>query len=203
MGTIILIASIVVWFLGYFPRNAEGSQYYDNKIIKTEETYNEQIAAQIFYVNVISLSAERDELITSYKFEKERKHQEQSYIGRCGKFIEPLIRPLGFNWKIGIALVSGVAAKEIVVSTLSVLYTVDTEDNEKLSARIKADTDLTPLVAISLMVFILLYFPCFATITAISKESGRWKWGIFTICYTIMLAWIVSFIIYQVGLLII
>ncbi|MDR3226265.1 MAG: ferrous iron transport protein B [Prevotellaceae bacterium] len=215
MGTIILIASIVVWFLGYFPHNITYTQNYDELIEQTQTTYSEKLTAQtdsvniVSFLNIISLLAEGDYKITSYELNKKIEHQEQSYIGRCGKFIEPVIRPLGFNWKIGIALVSGVAAKEIVVSTLSVLYTGESEHNhDDLSERIKNDADrngnrvFTPLIALSLMVFILLYFPCIATITAISKESGRWKWGIFTICYTIMLAWIVSFAVYQIGLLI-
>ena len=97
------------------------------------------------------------------------------------------------------------AAKEVVVSTLSVLYTGDEEDSQVLSERIKQDLDkegnpvFTPLIALSLMLFVLIYFPCIATISAIVNESGSWKWGIFVIVYTCVLAWIVSFVVYQTG----
>ena len=209
MGTIILVASIVIWFLGYFPRNVNYSQNYDDLITQTQNTFDAKIIEQQDSAVIAELTTQRDEQISAYILSKRVEHQEQSYIGRCGKFIEPVIRPLGFDWKIGIALVSGVTAKEIVVSTLSILYTGSSEnDRDVLSERIKMDTDkngnavFSPLIAISLMIFILLYFPCIATIIAIKNESGRWKWGIFTICYTIALAWIVSFAVYQIGLLI-
>ena len=168
MGTVILLASIVIWFLGYFPQN---------------ETYN---------------------LTHSEKSHIEQ--QEHSYIGHIGKFVEPVIKPIGFDWKIGVSLVSGIAAKEVVVSTLGVLYVGD-DDQAALSSRLKSDTysDGSPVfngaVALSLMVFVLLYFPCIATVTAIKNESGSWKWGAFTIFYTLALAWVVSFAVYRIALL--
>jgi len=168
MGTVILLASIVIWFLGYFPQN---------------ETYN---------------------LTHSEKSHIEQ--QEHSYIGHIGKFVEPVIKPIGFDWKIGVSLVSGIAAKEVVVSTLGVLYVGD-DDQAALSSRLKSDTysDGSPVfngaVALSLMVFVLLYFPCIATVTAIKNESGSWKWGAFTILYTLALAWVVSFAVYRIALL--
>ena len=106
---------------------------------------------------------------------------------------------------MSVSLLTGMAAKEVVVSTLSVLYTGDEEDSQVLSERIKQDLDeegnpvFTPLIALSLMLFVLIYFPCIATISAIVNESGSWKWGIFVIVYTCVLAWIVSFIVYQTG----
>jgi len=122
-----------------------------------------------------------------------------------GQAIQPVVQPLGFNWKISVSLLSGMAAKEVVVSTLSVLYTGDDNNSEALSNRLSEEKntsgnpDITPLIALSLMMFVLIYFPCVATITAIIRESGSWKWGVFVIAYTCILAWIVSFVVYQVG----
>ncbi|NDV45981.1 ferrous iron transport protein B [Paludibacter sp. 221] len=167
MGTVILFASIIIWFLGYYPR-PEGNP--------EELTYAEQM-----------------------------QQQENSYIGKIGHFIEPAMRPLGFDWKISVALLSGVAAKEIVVSTLGVLYTGNPEEDfSSLSERLKTDTNsdgslvFTPVVAICLMLFVLIYFPCIATITAIKHETGSWKWALFAAAYTLILAWLVAFAVYQI-----
>ena len=152
MGGIILVASIVIWFLGYYPRN---------------EAY--------------ATPAEQ---------------QENSYIGKIGKAIEPAIRPLGFDWQLGVGLLSGAGAKELVVSSLSVLYNNEAEvDGEGWTSRL----DITPLVGFCYMLFVLLYFPCVATIAAIREESGRWRWALFTVVYATLLAWIVTFVVYQVG----
>lgn len=156
MGGIIMIASIIIWFLGYYPQH---------------DAY-ESVAEQ----------------------------QENSYIGQIGKAIEPVIKPLGFDWKLGIGLISGVGAKELVVSTLGVLYTNEGDvENVNLSNRIP----ITPLVALAYMLFVLIYFPCIATFAAIKQESGSWKWAIFTAGYTTGLAWLVAFTVFQIGSLII
>ena len=118
------------------------------------------------------------------------------------------MEPLGFNWKIDIALLSGVAAKEIVVSTIGVLYAGEadmSEEDATLRARLTAPNpetgapDFTPLVAISFMAFVLLYFPCLASVAAIVKETGSWKWGAFSIVYNTLFAWVVSFLIFNGG----
>jgi ferrous iron transport protein B len=168
MGTVILLASVVIWLLGYFPRNAA---YESNP---TPENH--------------------------------RLQQEQSFIGHLGRVVEPVIKPLGFDWKIGVSLLSGVAAKEIVVSTLSVLYTAE-GDETALPERLKADTYadgravFNPAVALALMVFVLLYFPCIATITAIKHETGTWRWSLFEVVYTVAVAWVMAFLTYRVALL--
>ncbi len=131
---------------------------------------------------------------------------EQSYIGRIGKFIEPVIEPLGFDWKMGVSIVTGLAAKEIVVSSMGILYHVpDAEENTQTLAENlrkqennKGEKVFTPLVAYAFMLFILIYFPCMAVIAAIRKEAGG-KWAWFSIIYTTTLAWIVSFCVYQIG----
>ena len=156
MGGIIMIASIIIWFLGYYPRHDA----------------HESVAEQ----------------------------QENSYIGQIGKAIEPVIKPLGFDWKLGIGLISGVGAKELVVSTLGVLYTNEGDvENVNLSDRIP----ITPLVALAYMLFVLIYFPCIATFAAIKQESGSWKWAIFTAGYTTGLAWLIAFTVFQIGSLIV
>lgn len=165
MGGIILVASIIVWALGYFPHNEE----LDNQA-----------------------------------------QQEQSYIGRIGKTIEPIFRPQGFDWKLDVSLIAGVGAKEIVASTMGVLYADDesvaddtTADISKYhTLRMKMEADgITPLIAFSYLLFVLIYFPCIATIAAIKGETGSWKWAIFTAVYTTLLAWIVSACCYQIGCL--
>ncbi len=192
MGGVILVASIIIWFLGYFPRDKERELKYDSMITNIEQqdgVGDEEKSAQIEEI----------------EGERNTDHQEESYIGRVGKAIEPVMRPLGFDWKISVSLLSGMAAKEVVVSTLGVLYTGSSEDQESLEVRLLADkkadgsATFTPLVVVSLLLFVLIYFPCVATIAAIKEESGSWKWGVFSIVYTTLLAWLISFVVYQIG----
>ena len=191
MGGVILVASIIIWFLGYFPRHSEMGDTFDKQIAEVE--------------NAELDSKEKTETIAELERLKNMEHQKNSYIGTIGQTIQPVLHPLGFDWKMSVSLLTGMAAKEVVVSTLSVLYTGDEEDSQVLSERIKQDLDeegnpvFTPLIALSLMLFVLIYFPCISTISAIVNESGSWKWGIFVIVYTCVLAWIVSFVVYQTG----
>ena len=139
----------------------------------------------------------------------QQQQQEQSYIGRIGKAIEPAFRAQGFDWKLDVGLVAGVGAKEIVASTMGVLYSGDesvaddtADDNTPKYANLydKMTADgITPLIAFAYLTFVLLYFPCLATIAAVKSESGSWKWAAFTAVYTTALAWIVSALIYQIG----
>lgn len=187
MGGIILVASIIIWFLNYFPRDISYSQDYQSMIEYAESTDNSEMASELSAL-------------------QEMERQEKSYIGRIGKAIEPAIKPLGFDWKIGVSLFTGMAAKEVVVSTMGVLYSGDEEaEAEKLSNKLLAQTDkegnpvYTPLIVISLLLFVLIYFPCIAVVAAIRGESGSWKWALFTILYTTSLAWIISFLVFQLG----
>ncbi len=192
MGGVILVASIIIWFLGYFPRQTANSEQFNQQRASVEQT--------------VSDPAKTIEVLDEINRLEAIDHQRHSYIGRLGETIQPILDPLGFDWKISVSLLSGMAAKEVVVSTLSVLYTGHEEDSQTLSERLKQDKDadgqpvFTPLVALSLMLFVLIYFPCIATVTAISKESGSWKWGLFVIIYTCVLAWLVAFVVYQVGM---
>ena len=145
MGGIILVASIIVWALGYFPRPSTDDANFSTNM-------------------------------------------EQSYIGQIGKLIEPIFEVQGFDWKLDVAIISGVGAKEIVASTMGVLY-----NGSNLSESMDA------LTAYSFLLFVLLYFPCIATIAAIKGETGSWRWALFAACYTTLLAWIVSALFYQIG----
>ena len=195
MGGIILVASIIIWFLGYFPRETARTAAFKQQIASIENT---QISPE-----------EKAKQLQEIEHQMAMDHQENSYIGRIGQIISPVTEPLGFNWKISVSLLSGMAAKEIVVSTLSVLYTGSDDSEQALTERLLQEknpdgTDVfTPLVGLSLMLFVLLYFPCIATVTAIVNESHSWKWGAFVILYTCCLAWVVSFLVYQIGNIII
>ena len=194
MGGIILVASIIIWFLGYFPRETSRTADFKQQIASIENTQ--------------ASPEEKAEQLQEIEHQMAMDHQENSYIGRIGQIISPVMEPLGFNWKISVSLLSGMAAKEIVVSTLSVLYTGSDDSEQALTERLLQEknpdgTDVfTPLVGLSLMLFVLLYFPCIATVTAIVNESHSWKWGAFVIVYTCCLAWVVSFLVYQIGNLI-
>lgn len=196
MGTVILLASIVIWFLGYFPRSDERMDNLEKQIARTEADASLE-------------QTQKEQIIDSLSLVEHMIHQENSYIGRLGKMVEPVMQPLGFDWKMSVSLVSGLAAKEVVVSTLGVIYTGNADDNEKataqLSERLKSDVKIdgtpsfSPLVAYSFMVFVLIYFPCIATVVAIGRESGSWKWSLFSILYSCTLAWMVSCLIFQLG----
>lgn len=180
MGGIILVASLLIWALSYFPRPTEAQ-------IEQART---ELAGTV-------VSAEQAENFAQ---------SENSYLGRIGKAVSPVFEPLGFSWKMTISLISGTVAKETVVSTLGVLYSGDAaSSNEDLGKRLQAPNpktgvpDFTSAVALAFMAFVLLYVPCIATITAIVKESGSWKYGAFTFVYNTAVAWIIAFIVYQIG----
>lgn len=167
MGTTILMASIVIWALSYFPHHD-------------------------------GLTREQQ--------------MEQSYIGTVGKVIEPVIKPCGFKWKEGVSIITGIGAKEIVASSMAVLYSSDTEvhsvsdegatEQVRLSRALE-NSGMTAVTAFSFLVFVLLYMPCLPTCIAIKHESGRWRWALFTAAYTTLLAWICSVLVFQIGNLIV
>ena len=129
------------------------------------------------------------------------EQQEHSFIGYIGKTIEPVLEPLGFDWKMGVGIISGVGAKELVVSTLGVMYTDSATEDSAGSTRLQQALlkSVTPAGALAYMVFILLYFPCIATFIAIKNEGGGWKWAIITAVYTLVLAWVAAFITFQIA----
>lgn len=198
MGGPILLASIVIWFLGYFPRNMQREAAFDLQIETVKRSFTQ---------NRIDEQA-KNTMIADIEHIRMTQHQENSLIGQIGKFIEPVMRPLGFDWKISVSLLSGMAAKEIVVSTLGVLYAGNDDNQTSLQERLKAETYpdgspvFTPLVVIGFLLFVLIYFPCIATIAAIKEESGSWKWAAFSIFYSTGLAWMVALLVHQIGLLV-
>ncbi|MBQ2018797.1 MAG: ferrous iron transporter B, partial [Alistipes sp.] len=128
---------------------------------------------------------------------------ENSYLGRIGKLCEPVMEPLGLDWKASVALLSGAAAKEIVVSTLGVLYSVEDaeEHSATLSEHLIESGNYTPASALAMMIFVMLYFPCVATIAAIAQEAGGWKWALFSVVYNTLVAWLAAWGVYQLTLL--
>ncbi|MCH5220749.1 MAG: ferrous iron transport protein B [Muribaculaceae bacterium] len=174
MGGIILFASVLVWALNYFPLNRQP---------RTIEGVDVQ------YVDDSMINASTD-----------------SYLEMMGKFINPVMKPLGFEWRASVAAIAGVPAKEIIVSTLGVLYTNDeTATDARLGERLKTPNptsgkpDFTPVSALAFLVFVLLYCPCFATVTAIARETGSWRYSAFSVVYNTAVAWLFAFVVYQIA----
>jgi ferrous iron transport protein B len=154
---IVLIASIIVWSLGYFPHHNNVSP---------------------------------------------REQLEQSYLGKIGKTIEPVIKPIGFDWRMGVAALAGISAKELIVSTMSILYfgeESNIENEQAFKERFINDEHLKPLNALAFLIFVLLYFPCIAVFITIKNQSGKWKYSVFMALYTTTLAWVLAFAVYQIG----
>ena len=198
MGTVILLASILIWAMGYYPRNVQYSKDYKAMLTQTEADLSLTKDQKAAKVEQIQLS-------------QEEERQEKSYIGMTGHFIEPAIRPLGFDWKIGMSIITGMAAKEIVVSSMGVLYHASlnaTEKSQSLKDKLQEQSFsmgpkvgqkvFSPLVAFALMIFVLIYFPCVAVVAAIKKEAN-WRWALFTSVYTTAIAWVAAFAIFQIG----
>jgi len=266
-GTIILAASILMWFLTTYPKDIEYSQDYDALVTQAEETYSQQVNEEVLskleieditqneklatlidnlqkneeifaektkeldeetpeYITlekekteknqqleienaeIYSYAAKYVELTQSLADEKEKTENEKSgenlaksYAGQFGKAIEPVITPLGFDWRIGISLVSGVTAKEVVVSTMGTIYSIGdgNENTHSMTKALKNDEHMNPLVAYALMVFVLIYSPCLAALAVMRRETGSWKWPAVSMVYLTTLAWIVTFIVYQGG----
>ena len=170
IGTVILLSTIVIWFLSYYPRPVE--------------------------------STEQKAMITDCRGEvgspgDEGGINENSFIAWIGHTVEPVLAPFGQNWRSSIALITSIPAKELVVSTLGVLYSSDSE--ESIQQDLRSSGDFTPRSAAAFMVFILLFFPCIATIAAIADETGSRKWALFSIIYNTAVAWIAGYIVYTIG----
>ena len=171
MGGVILVGSLIIWFLSYYPRPVQND-------------------------------------VTTTTTEQSAPDYSNSYLGQIGRVCEPVMEPIGLNWKGGVAILSGAAAKEIVVSTLGVLYAAEPlpegasgelSEDGSLGAKLIASGDFDMRTAIAFMVFILLYFPCVATLIAIAKETGRWYWAAVTVVYNTVVAWVVAYIVYIIG----
>lgn len=179
IGGLILVAAVVIWFLSYYPH-------------ESQVEVNGGAVAENYIENV-----ESDAAVNTLA-----RQSENSYLGKIGKFIEPVMAPLGLDWRASVAILSGASAKEIIVSTLGVLYSVDDAEDEtaSLSAHLAASGNYSKASALAMIIFILLYFPCIGTIAAIKQEAGGWKWALFSVVYNTALAWILAFVAYNIGM---
>ena len=192
MGGLILVASIIIWALSYFPH------------YETEDLPKEYVAATL-----AEMPADQTEGMSQSQIEKSmltEYQQSNSILGKIGQFVEPVVRPMELGWKSCVSLIAGSAAKEVVVSTLGVLYVGD-DDAELLTERLQSPsrltgkTPFTPASALAFMVFVLLYFPCIATLTAIARETGSSKYALFSVIYNTGLAWVFAFLTYRIAVL--
>lgn len=192
MGGLILVASIIIWALSYFP-------HYDFEDVPDKYITEVMNDMPTSYVESMTPEQLDNTILTEYQ-------QSHSILGEIGRFVEPVVRPMEMGWKSCVSLIAGSAAKEVVVSTLGVLYVGD-DDAEMLSERLKTPSKLTgkapftPASALAFMVFVLLYFPCIATLTAIAREAGSWKYALFSVLYNTTLAWVFAFITYRIAIL--
>lgn len=203
IGGIVLLAVIIIWALNYYPRNVNYSKDYDNLALEIEKEYE----------NLDNTGYSMEEKLTALELERKSEHQEKSYLGRIGHFVEPAMRPLGFDWKMSVALLSGLSAKEFVVSTLGVIYQVENSDENSVTLMRRLRNEVytsgpkigqktfNSAVALSFLVFVLLYFPCVTSIATIRKETGSWYWASFCVFYTTATAWIMAFFVYRLSLL--
>jgi ferrous iron transport protein B len=195
IGTVILIGVVIIWALEYFPRSTGSTAQYEAAIERAKEmNISENEIAEI--IEVAEMEMESDRLMNSY-------------IGRLGKVMHPIMSPLGFDWKMSIALLAGLPAKEIIISTMGVLYQTDVDEStvnlqEKLQnevhdrGRLSGQKVFNTASAMSFLIFILIYFPCIGVVATIKNESGSWKWGIFSVLYTTSLAWIMAFFTFNI-----
>ena len=184
IGGVILIGVVIIWALGYFPRE------------HTAEI------SPVMQTDSVSIQAD---------FDQKSHRLQNSYLGQIGHFVQPVMDPLGFDWKMSISLLAGLPAKEIIVSTMGVLYQVDDEDGVGLSSKLqqerfisgdrKGELVFSTPVALSFLAFVLIYFPCIGVIATIKNESGKLKWAIFTVVYTTVVAWIISFLVFNIATL--
>ncbi len=193
IGTIILIGVIIIWALEYFPRESKTADQVQNASVQIfrNSSFNKNESAEI-------------------QRQQESNRITNSYLGQIGKFIEPAMRPLGFDWKMSISLLAGLPAKEIVVSTMGVLYQTGNDESTvnlqtKLQGEVyssgknKGEKVFTTPTALAFLVFILIYFPCIGVVASIRNESGSWKWAAFSVIYTTLMAWIAAFLVYNIG----
>lgn len=197
MGTYIFIGSIIVWALSAFPRNITYSVDYEREIRTTESTFDRKAATMDNGQALAGLQKEKEQAVAGILKARDRERSEQVYMGRIGRFIAPVFAPIGIDWRGSVALLTGFVAKEIVVSSMGVLYAVADQDIQALGEALRA-SGMTPLSALSMMVFVLLYIPCIATVTAILRETS-WKWSAFNVVYTTLVAWCAAFVIFNVG----
>jgi len=198
MGGIILVGSVVVWCLTAFPRQVSFTMDYDAEIERIEQAYQAFQPAPGTEL-LEKIQGEKNREIQQLKTAQAAERAEKSLMGRIGMAIAPFFEPLGIEWKGGVALLTGFVAKEIVVSTLGVLYAADDASEPDALKKALLASNFTPLSAFAMMIFVLLYLPCLATVAAIRRETRSMRWMFFSIIYTTSVAWIMSFLVYQGG----
>jgi ferrous iron transport protein B len=198
MGGYILIGSIVVWTLSAFPLHITYSKDYASEVEQVERSYHARMDAATDAEKSV-LRQKMDLAVDRLMRSQAAERAEKSYMGRIGKIIEPVFAPIGIDWRGSVALLTGFVAKEIVVSTMGILYAADQKKDSKALENALVASGMTSIAALAMMVFVLLYMPCLATLSAIRRETASLKWMIFSISYSTMLAWIMAFLVYQGG----
>jgi ferrous iron transport protein B len=198
MGGYILAGSVVVWTLSAFPQNISYSKNYDLKIEQVKTYFQTEIEAAQESDKAL-LVQKRDASVAELITEKKAEKAEKSFMGRIGKIVAPIFSPIGIDWRGSVALLTGFVAKEIVVSTMGILYAADDREDSEALKNALLSSGMTPIAALAMMVFVLLYMPCLATLAAIRRETASWKWMIFSISYSTLLAWGMAFLVYQGG----
>ncbi|MFO8240806.1 MAG: nucleoside recognition domain-containing protein, partial [Dissulfuribacterales bacterium] len=167
------------------------------EINKVKSLYNSEIATADITERPY-IHKKQDAVIAELETARKSEEVEKSYMGRIGKILAPVFAPLGIDWRGSVALLTGFVAKEVVVSTMGILYLAGDEGAGSLKNALLS-SDMTPLSALAMMVFVLLYLPCIATVATIKQETNSCKWTLFSITYTTLLAWVAAFCVYQGG----
>ncbi len=187
MGGVVLVFSIILWWMSAYPKAPEIESQFDQRIEAAKLVHNVS-------------DDERNEQIKKLESQKHAAVMEQTYIGRIGKFIEPVVKPFGSDWRGAVSLVTGFVAKEVVVGSMGVLYAVGDEvDEQSDSLKGIIQEHFTPLSAFSFMLFVLLYIPCVVALITVIRELKSWKWSLFSVGYQLLLAWTVATLVYQAG----
>lgn len=187
MGGVVLLFSVVLWWAGEYPKSPDIEQSFDTRIEQTRNDSGLEIQ-------------EREELIKNLELEKHAAVISETYIGRIGRFIEPVVKPFGTDWRGAVSLVTGFVAKEIVVSSMGVLYAVGDEESEESEGLLaKVAQNFTPLSAFAFMLFVLLYIPCLVALVTVIKELKNWKWSLFSVGYQLLFAWSAATLVFQGG----
>ncbi|MDA8162957.1 MAG: ferrous iron transport protein B [Desulfobacteraceae bacterium] len=191
MGGVVFAFSVVIWFLGAFPKNIQYSQDY-----RAQEATIKKELADVGGVGVDSARERLEKRLQEIEGAMAHEHMEQSYIGRMGRAIEPMLKPLGFDWRLGVSLLTGIVAKEVVVGTMGVLFKSENPEGDSYGLKYALrQSGLTPATAFGFMIFVLIYMPCIVTVAAIWKETGSTGWTVFAVSYLLVLAWIAAFLI--------
>ena len=201
MGGYILAGSVVVWTLTAFPHNISYSKNYDLEIEQVKTYFQTEIEAARESDKAL-LAQKQDVAVSELITEKKAEKAEKSFMGRIGKVVAPIFSPIGIDWRGSVALLTGFVAKEIVVSTMGILYAADERENSEALKNALLSSGMTPSAALAMMVFVLLYMPCLATLAAIRRETASLKWMIFSISYSTLLAWGMAFLVYRGGTMI-